>query len=314
MGHHEAIRDGLFLFSKTMDHGRIVRLLNLMKLLSSNVDYTIQELSDRIGISRRSIFRYLDSFRIAGFAIHKRNPSIHKLLKMPVRGIPLEELVHLSEEEAHILHNLLGALCSNSQVIINLENKLSTLFNATSVTEIIGKPGVGENIYHLRQAMDEKKQVVLVNYESGHTMSISDRLVEPIKFSTNYSDVYAYEVSTGMTKIFKISRIESVNITPSDWQFEQSHENIETDCFRMTGKEDIPVTLKMTLKAKNLLIEDYPLSSKYISYDGESWWFKGNVKDLAGVGRFVIGLADQIEIKENERFIEYVQDFVDKYL
>jgi predicted DNA-binding transcriptional regulator YafY len=40
-----------------MDHGRILRLLDLMKLLSSNVDYTIKELMDRLDISRRSIFR-----------------------------------------------------------------------------------------------------------------------------------------------------------------------------------------------------------------------------------------------------------------
>ena len=77
----------------------------------------------------------------------------------------------------------------------------------------------------------------------------------------------------------------------------------------MAGKEDIPVTLKMTLKAKNLLIEEYPLSSKYISYDGQSWWFKGNVKDLAGVGRFVIGLADQIIVTDSTRLQKYISDF-----
>ena len=109
----------------------------------------------------------------------------------------------------------------------------------------------------------------LVRYESGNTMSITDRLVEPIRFSTNYADVYAYEVSTGITKVFKISWINQVEVSLTAWQYEKKHGRIETDCFRMTGKEDIPVTLKMTLKAKNLLIEEYPLASKYVSYDGE---------------------------------------------
>lgn len=292
-----------------MDHGRILRLLNLMKLLSSNVDYTIRELMDRLAISRRSIFRYLDTLRIAGFAVAKKGTNIHKLLSMPKEGINLSNLIHFSEEEAYLLHNLIGALTSDCQVAINLENKLAALFDATSVTEIIGNKITGENIMRLRQAIDEKKQVTLVRYESGNTMSISDRFVEPIKFSSNYRDVYAYEVSTGMTKVFKISRIGLVDVSLADWQHEDKHEKIEADCFRMTGKEDIPVTLKMTLKAKNLLIEEYPLASKYVSYDGQSWWFKGNVKDLAGVGRFVIGLADQIIVTDSTRLQKYISDF-----
>ena len=297
-----------------MDHGRILRLLNLMKLLSSNVDYTIRELMDRLAISRRSIFRYLDTLRIAGFAVAKKGTNIHKLLSMPKEGINLSTLIHFSEEEAYLLHNLIGALTSDCQVAINLENKLAAMFDATSVTEIIGNKITGENIMRLRQAIDEKKQVTLVRYESGNTMSISDRLVEPIKFSSNYRDVYAYEVSTGMTKVFKISRIGLVDISLADWQHEDKHEKIETDCFRMAGKEDIPVTLKMTLKAKNLLIEEYPLASKHISYDGKDWWFKGNVKDLAGVGRFVIGLADQIHLMETPALSDYIITFANKHI
>lgn len=297
-----------------MDHGRIVRLLKLMELLSSNVDYTIQELMDRLETSRRSVFRYIDSLKLAGFTMKKKGTSVHKLLTNSCHKIELSQLIHLSDEEAYLLHNLLGALTSDCQVAINLEKKLTALFDATSVTEIIGNKVAGENIMRLRQAIDEKKQVTLVGYESGNTMSINDRLVEPIKFSTNYTDVYAYEVATGITKVFKISRISQVEVSLTDWQHEDKHVKIETDCFRMAGKENIPVTLKMTLKAKNLLIEEYPLSLKYISYDGHTWWFKGNVKDLHGVGRFVIGLADQIKIIDSNELYEYVRQFCELYL
>ena len=297
-----------------MDHGRIIRLLKLMELLSSNVDYTIQELMDKLEISRRSIFRYLDSFKIAGFTMKKKGTNVHKLLSNNCHKIDLSQLIHLSDEEAYLLHNLMGALATDCQIAINLENKLAALFDATSVTEIIGNKVIGENIMRLRKAIDKKKQVTLVGYESGHTMTISNRLVEPIKFSTNYTDVYAYEVFTGMTKVFKICRINQVEVSLTDWQHENKHVKIETDCFRMTGKEDIPVTLKMTLRAKNLLIEEYPLSSKYISYDGEYWWVKGNVKDLAGIGRFVIGLADQIQIIGSEELVKYIRDFSNNFL
>ena len=292
-----------------------MRLLDLMKLLSSNVDYTIKELMDRLDISRRSVFRYLDTLRVAGFAVQKKKgTSIHKLLSKSDDSIDLSRLIHLSEEEAYLLHNLLGALSSDCQVMINLEEKLTALFNATSVTEIIGNKVNGENIMRLRQAIDEKKQVTLVGYESGNTMSISDRLVEPIKFSTNYADVYAYEVATGKTKTFKIARIRNVSVSLKDWQYEDRHENIEADCFRMTGKEDIPVTLRMTLKAKSLLVEEYPLTSRDMSFADGYWWLRTTVKDLAGVGRFVIGLADQIKVIDSPELTSYILNFCRNHL
>ena len=292
-----------------------MRLLDLMKLLSSNVDYTITELMDRLDISRRSIFRYLETLRFAGFAVQKKKgTSIHKLLSKSDDSIDLSRLIHLSEEEAYLLHNLLGALSSDCQVMINLEEKLTALFDATSVTEIIGNKVNGENIMRLREAIDEKKQAILVGYESGNTMSVSDRLVEPIKFSTNYADVYAYEIASGKTKTFKISRIKNVSTLLKDWQHEDKHDNIEADCFRMTGKEDIPVTLRMTLKAKNLLVEEYPLASRHLSFDGEFWWFKANVRDMAGVSRFVIGLADQIRIIDSTSLKNYINKFKKDYL
>lgn len=291
-----------------MDHGRIVRLLKLMELLTSNVDYTIQELMERLETSRRSIFRYLDSFKSAGFTMKKKGNNIHKLLTHSCHKIELSQLIHLSEEEAYLLHNLLGALTTDCQVAINLEKKLTALFDATSVTEIIGNKVIGENIMRLRQAIDEKKQVTLVRYESGNTMSITDRLVEPIRFSTNYADVYAYEVSTGITKVFKISRINQVEVSLTDWQYEEKHEKIETDCFRMNGKESTPVTLKMTLMAKNLLIEEYPLSARDLTYEDGYWWLKTEVKSMAGVGRFYLGLSDQIEILDSPELVSYLSN------
>ena len=49
-----------------------------MQLLSSNVDYTTPELKDRLEISERSIFRYLEVFKDAGYALHKRDKKDKK--------------------------------------------------------------------------------------------------------------------------------------------------------------------------------------------------------------------------------------------
>lgn len=297
-----------------MDHSKIQRILRLMLMLSSNVDYTTNELASNLEITERSAFRYIRTFKDSGFTIQKRGCNVHKLMKLPVRQIKLSELIHLSPEEAHILHTLLMSISGDSQVLVNLEKKLTALFDATSVTEIIGNKTAAENLMRLREAMDDKTQVMLKDYESGNTMTVSDRLVEPYGFSTNYCDVYAFEIATGLNKTFKVSRIGYVMPQQTDWEHEDQHEVIEPDCFRMNGKENIPVTLKMTMKAKNLLVEEFPLASRDISFENGSWWLRTTVKDLAGVGRFVIGLADQIEAIYSKKLIEYILEFQNKHI
>ena len=285
-----------------------------MLMLTSNVDYTTNELSRILEITEQSTFRYLRTFKDTGFVIEKRNGNIPKLMKMPIKKIKLSDLIHLSPEEAHILHTLLMSLSGDSQVLINLEQKLAALFDATSITEIIGNRTAAENLMRLREAMDDMTQVILRDYESGHTMTVSDRLVEPYGFSTNYCDVYAYEVATGLNKTFKVSRIGYVMPLQTEWENAEHHEVIEPDCFRMNGKNRIPVTLKMTLMAKNILIEEYPLSSRDLIFEEGFWWLRTTVKDLAGVSRFVIGLADQIEIIDSPDLCNYIRNFTINHL
>ena len=283
-------------------------------MLSSNVDYTTPELADLLEITERSIYRYIRSFKDNGFVLEKRNPNIHKLLKMPLDEIKLDELIQISSEEAFILHTLLLSITGGSQIHINLEQKLAALFDATSITEIIGKKTAAENVRILKKAIDEKECVELIDYESGHTMKVSDRIVEPYGFSTNFADVYAYEPASGICKTFKITRIGWVRPIGAEWEFEEKHEVIDPDCFRMNGKESIPVTLRMTLMAKNLLIEEYPLSMRDISYKDGCWLLNTVVKDLAGVGRFFLGLSDQIEIIDSPKLESYIKRRVRKDL
>ncbi len=304
----------VILNSQHMEHAGIERLLRMADMLGSNVDYTTLEIARHLAVSERTAYRYINTLKFNGFAMSKKKRNIHKLFRMPTEEIKLADLIMLSSEEAFIIHNVLHSIAGDSPLMHNLELKLAALFDSTSITEIIGNKTSAENIKILKNAIKNKYKVILMNYQSGHTMKISDREVEPYGFSTNYADVYAYEVATGQNKTFKISRIGWVKPTCHEWENEDKHEVISPDCFRMNGKESISVILKMSLMAKSLLIEEYPLSISDISYEYGAWWLKTTVKDLAGVGRFVMGLADQIEIVESPELKDYLKRFRDTYL
>ena len=48
-----------------MDQPKIERMLRFMQFLSSNTKYTLDELTDKLGLSKRSLFRYIDTFKIS---------------------------------------------------------------------------------------------------------------------------------------------------------------------------------------------------------------------------------------------------------
>lgn len=283
-------------------------------MLGSNVDYTTPELTERLDVCERSTFRYIETLKLAGCTIIKKGKNIHKLVKIPSEGIKLEELVLISSEEAYLIHRMLRSIAGECPLVYNLELKLAAIFDAICITEIVGNKSASENIKELKKAINSHERVILMNYESGHTMQMSNREVEPYAFSTNYADVYAYEIATGKNKIFKVCRIGWVKPTCYLWEHEEKHEVISPDCFRMNGKESTSVTLKMTLLAKNLLIEEYPLSSRDLTYEDGYWWLRTNVKSMAGVGRFYLGLSDQIEIIQSPELVSFVRNHIRKNL
>ena len=54
-----------------MDQPKIERMLRLMMLLTDNNRYTVEELSSKLDTSIRTIYRYIDTFKEAGFLINK---------------------------------------------------------------------------------------------------------------------------------------------------------------------------------------------------------------------------------------------------
>ena len=99
-----------------------------MKLLSDNVNYSISELGDKLGMSTRTIYRYIDSFKNAGFAVTKLYSDVYKLSSMPRKSIDIDKLVYFSEEEAYLVNSLIDRLVPSNTLKANLRQKLSAIY------------------------------------------------------------------------------------------------------------------------------------------------------------------------------------------
>jgi len=288
------------------DHAKFERILKMLVTLAGIRGLTVNELSERFALSERSVMRYLATLRSAGFVIEcidgaYRIPKLEKPFKA------INELLHFSEEEAYILTRAIHSIDDNNLLKSNLINKLYSLYNFDRIVETVVKPENINTVHRLLSAIREKKQVLLRQYRSSHGQLVRDRMVEPFDFTINYTYVWAYEPESRSCKLFKTRRIGEVQILNKQFEHEALHEKEPMDVFRISSKEQIKVILQLSLRAYNLLIEEYPLSEQYItSTDDNYWQFEATVCGFEGVGRFVMGLYDEVKILEPELFKQYI--------
>ena len=297
-----------------MDQPKIERLLRLMKMLAGNRNYTIDELAERLGTSYRSIYRYIDTFKDSGFVVEKLHSNVYRLGKMPKSYVDLKNLIYFSEEEAYILNSLINGLDSTNMLKINLKKKLSAVYNSTGIINYIQKAEVPEHIETLGEAIRKKRKVILKAYESSHSQEISDRFIEPFEFTTNCIDVWGYDIEKQENRVFKISRIGVVTLLADNWANEQKHQKSKTDCFRISSFEQTPVKLELSLMAKNLLIEEYPMAEQDLRKEDGKWVLETMVSGMEGVGRFVMGLATEVKIIDSPELQNYIREFIEKHL
>lgn len=73
------------------------------------------------------------------------------------------------------------------------------------------------------------------------------------------------------------------------------------------------VELIMTLKAYNLLLEEFPMAKKYLSEQGNGYFLKIPIADYHGIGRFVLGLPGDIKVKTTKGFRKFLKEKKNNY-
>ena len=293
-----------------MEQPRVERTLRLMRLMSGNAYLTVEQLARRLDTSTRSIYRYIDTFKTSGFAVEKIDDSIYRLISMPSGYKDLQKLVYFSEEEARVLTYLIESLDETNSLKSSLYRKLCAVCDTKSIKEYSGTSKNAANVQALGNAMKDRKTVILKDYSSSSSGTVRDRVVEPFEFTNNHIDIWAYDCEKKDVRLFKIARIGWVDILPIDWQHEDEHDKGYLDAFRMQGKTQTHVRLEMTLRARNLLCEEFPLAIPDVTEKDGKFIFDSMVSKMEGVGRFVIGLMGDIRVLDSPELVAYINDYI----
>lgn len=285
------------------------QLLRLLMLLAGTKRYTLHELQNRFDVSERTIYRYLDTIEEAGFVLNRMNGSYNLQADTP-SARSLQKLLHFTEEEAYILYKTLSLIEGASPLKERLVNKLNTLYDFRALSQIPDKSSI-QIISKIGEAIREKKQVLLLAYRSSNSDSIHDRTVEAFEFLPDYSGIWCYDKESKTCKQFKIARINDAELLQKKWQHEERHKVPFVDAFRMSAEVPVAnVEAYLSLKAYNLLTEEFPLAQEFVQPEDGFYLLDIPVADFNGVGRFVLGLLDEVQVAGPEEFLVFLKERV----
>ena len=89
-----------------MRHDKLGRELELIILLTRNADYTAQDLCEKLGVTRRNLYYYLDFLRYAGFEVIKHG-YYYRLGRRSRFFTRLREGIDFTENEAVFIRSYL---------------------------------------------------------------------------------------------------------------------------------------------------------------------------------------------------------------
>jgi len=282
--------------------GKLLRVLEIIALLKGK-GKNITELAARFDMSERSIYRYIRLLEAVGFVIDKDFHNRYFIFTSEDEP----GSTNFTIDETNILKELIKKGAFDSPMRNSLIKKLSLNSDLDDMPKVIVKLRIGQMIEKISESIKNKKQVVLKNYHSANSNEIKDRLVEPIQFGTDYQTVVALDTTDKKCKQFKLERIGEVIEMKKKIQFKSLHKKVVSDIFGFTGDASNWITLKLTLRSYLLLREEFPLSIPYTEKTDEGYSFYGPVTNFDGIGRFVLGLMDEVEIKAPKAFQDFVR-------
>jgi predicted DNA-binding transcriptional regulator YafY len=224
-----------------------------------------------------------------GFVVHKDSSNRYYLNH--------DQIESFTKEEAEFISQSISSNQKNNPLVKSIRTKLVLLNEMNVASNEIVASHYSKVISQLQESIETKSQVLLIKYQSASTESVSDRLVEPVSFSSAFDSITAFECDTGLNKFFKIERIGDVQILDSPFEYADKHESLESDIFGFNDSgERHHICLQLSMRAMLWLKDDYPQSVKFIKEDEAGQWILNvDVFSLEPVNRILRSMPEDVK-------------------
>ena len=276
------------------NQNKLLRLLQLISVLQSSPAKTMKTVSKLIGSTERTVYRYLDLLKAVGFKVEKDDNN-----KIYIINTEIDNKNNFTDDEKKLIQESISIVGKKSPLKDSIIQKLSINNEANLAGKHILKVHLSNLVESITKGIQERKVIVLKKYYSANSQQISDRQVEPIKFTDNYTSLVAYELATDRIKYFNLERISGVQIKKQQMMNESKHEDVKPDVFGFGEKEkSYNLVMEMTLRGWLILKDEYPMTTPYTKLDKKlnKYVLKTTVYSLIPAKRFAKGLPEDVVI------------------
>tara|TARA_B100000780_G_scaffold269115_1_gene227675 strand:+ start:1006 stop:1893 length:888 start_codon:yes stop_codon:yes gene_type:complete len=273
---------------------KILRIFKLISLLKGVKRRTPNELASILEISKRTAYRYFILLEELGFVIDVDFDNRY--------FIPTDEgdeyQFTFNAEESLLIKQSIKSLSASHNLSEHILKKLHMMSEQAQIGENILNASNGLKIEKLSKAITEKLQVKLMNYSSLNSNTDTNRIFEPITFTTNYTGVIGVDVENAPneSRIFNINRIGHVDLLQKNHEFASQIEVQSIDAFGYKGEKLHGIELNLKRKAYAQLIQFYPKSKPLIKGKTNAYVFKAKVYFSENLFRFLMSFPDEVRI------------------
>lgn len=298
--------------SGKIEQQKILRIFKLINLLHGPIGKTVSKLAELLETDERTIYRYFNLLEELGFVVLKEFTK-YKIQERPEYLSDSYTYSTFSAEENQWLRGLIESQGKGNLLKDAVLQKLQLKSEVKQGSEQLFKANLGRLVDLIGQGISGKKQIWLKEYYSLSSDTVSDRLLEPVAFSSDYENVHAFEIESKTMKVFKIERIGEVIICSDKWKFESKHQLPNQSLFGFTGKNNFYVRLRLSKKAYQLMQEEHPSARPFMSIKNRNqFYFEGHISHLTGLARFILGLPGEILVEEGAELTAYLKEKFEK--
>jgi predicted DNA-binding transcriptional regulator YafY len=297
--------------NKEKEHSSSARALAILhSIIEYPNHYTKADFVRHHNMSEDSIKRDIEAMRTARFDVVQDKKHRYALAMDRKFDKLREMLVFTPKEEALIIEGL-QTLNHDKTTAERLMRKMSRIYDVSKMHNVFNKSFLTK-LDRLEEAKTDKKVVILKDYHSTNSSTVTDRQVEVFKISPEDDIIHAFDLEKMKVLHFRISRVSKLTITDIAWSYETRHYEQTTDPFRIHDNEQTHIHIRMDVGGYNALLEAYPVARGYLNSAPDA----PNQYDLVckvnhrfyGLSNFIMGnYRSIVSIYEPESLIDYVR-------
>lgn len=288
---------------------KILRVFKLISVLARRPGRTLPQLASYLEVDERTVRRYLDLLEEIGYFVDQDPVTGQRFL---FEADPRQRGTFTQEESA-LIQQLLAAIPTEHPLRDSIHRKVYLTSELVPLASELLAIHHARIVEKLSRAIRDEKQVKLLRYHSTNSTSQTDRLVEPLAFTDNYTLLRAFEPASGIVKSFKIQRIEEVLLLADP--ITHRDEVPPSDIFGFTDEEPFTVKLGLSTRAYRLLVEEYPAARPFTMPQTNRfpYRFEAEMRSVIGIGRFILGIPGEVVVEETEPLRAYLRQRVGQF-